>query len=55
MRGCRGGVQRVGVRQPLLLRDELDVLALGRLGALDLRHAVPQVLGLPGTVPRHAW
>ena len=53
MRRRRGRVQRVGVRQPLLLRDELDVLALGGLGVLDLRHAVAQVLGLAGTLPRH--
>ena len=53
MRRRGGGVQRVGVRQPLFLRHELDVLALGRLGALDLGHAVAQVVGLARALTRH--
>ena len=39
-------MQRVRVREPVLLGQQLGVLALGRLRPLDLGQAAPQVLGL---------
>ncbi len=50
--GGRGRrVQRVGVRKPLLLGEQLDVLAVGGLRLLDLGQAVSQVLSLPLPLP----
>ena len=43
VRGGRGRVQGVGVRQPLLLGQQVRVLALGRLAAVDLGQAGPQL------------
>ena len=46
VRGGRGGVQRVRVGEPLLLGQQRRVLALGRLGLLDLGQRPLQILGL---------
>ena len=49
----RGGrrVQRVGVREPFVLRQQRRVLAGHRGGRLDLGQAEPQRLGLGGPLP----
>ena len=47
MRGRGRRVQRVRVREPLLLGEQLDVLALGGLRLLDLGQAAAQVVCLP--------
>ena len=52
MRGRGRGVQRVRVREPLLLGEQLDVLAVGGLRLLDLGQAAAQVVCLPFPLPR---
>ena len=43
-------MQRVGVRQPLLLGQQVGVLAAGRLDPLDLLQAAAQLGGFPGAL-----
>ncbi len=45
-----GAVQRVGIGQPLGLGVQVEVLAVGRLGSLDLLKPAPQVRRLPGAL-----
>jgi hypothetical protein len=55
VRRGRGRMQRIRMREPVLLGQQQPVLALGGLRPLDLGQAAPQILCLGRPVTGRRW